>query len=95
MMYVKKPIPVEAIKIPEYDKRETMPQWMMFCAPDWFIDAYIHNDIVDDPANQGFLVTTLEGAMLCPWGSYIIRGVKGELYPCRGDIFEETYMPID
>ena len=33
--------------------------------------------------------------MLATWGNYIIKGVKGELYPCRADIFEETYIPVE
>lgn len=28
-------------------------------------------------------------------GDYVIRGVKGEYYPCRGDIFEQTYEPVE
>lgn len=36
-------------------------------------------------------VCTLEGAMFVSIGDYIIRGVKGEYYPCKPDIFELTY----
>jgi hypothetical protein len=38
-------------------------------------------------------IVTLEGVMRCEVGDWIIRGVKGELYPCKPDIFEETYEP--
>jgi hypothetical protein len=41
--------------------------------------------------NEDFIVETLEGKMEGKSGDYLIRGVKGELYPCRKDIFEETY----
>ena len=37
------------------------------------------------------IVLTLEGEMVAELGSWIIRGVRGELYPCRDDIFRETY----
>jgi hypothetical protein len=37
------------------------------------------------------LIETLEGTMRAAVGDYIIRGVKGELYPCKPDIFEATY----
>ena len=36
-------------------------------------------------------IHTLEGLMYAQLNSWIIRGVKGEYYPCRGDIFYETY----
>lgn len=38
-------------------------------------------------------VETLEGIMRADIGDWIIRGVKGELYPCKPDIFEATYEP--
>jgi hypothetical protein len=38
-------------------------------------------------------VYTLEGVMKASVGDWIIRGVKGELYPCKPDIFEATYEP--
>lgn len=39
-------------------------------------------------------IDTLEGVMTCNVGDYIIRGVKGEFYPCRRDIFELTYEAV-
>lgn len=39
------------------------------------------------------IITTLEGKMHANIGDWIIRGIKGELYPCRADIFAETYEP--
>lgn len=48
--------------------------------------------VMFDPINNaGLYIKTLEGEMLCKWDNYLIRGIKGELYPCRRDIFEETY----
>ena len=41
------------------------------------------------------VIPTLEGTMAADIGSYIIKGVKGEYYPCRGDIFEDTYEEIE
>jgi len=43
----------------------------------------------------GLKIPTLEGLMVATEGDWIIRGVKGELYPCRADIFEATYEPVD
>lgn len=40
-------------------------------------------------------IETLEGVMTAQPGDWIITGVKGEKYPCKPDIFEQTYMPVD
>jgi len=45
-----------------------------------------------DPA-QGLLIGTLEGDMRATPGDFIIKGVQGEFYPCKPDIFEATYEP--
>jgi hypothetical protein len=42
-----------------------------------------------------FAVETLEGTMRGEPGDYLIKGVKGELYPCKPDIFEATYEPVE
>ena len=41
------------------------------------------------------LIDTLEGAMSASTGDWIIKGVKGEFYPCKPDIFRETYEPVN
>lgn len=41
------------------------------------------------------IISTLEGTMVASNGDWIIRGVKGELYPCKPDIFAATYEPVD
>ena len=40
-------------------------------------------------------IHTLEGAMLVSEGDWIITGVKGEKYPCKPDIFEASYEPVE
>lgn len=40
-------------------------------------------------------ISTLEGVMTAQVGDWIIRGIKGELYPCKPDIFEQTYELVD
>jgi len=47
-----------------------------------------------EPPNIRPTITTLEGKMIVDQGDWIIRGVKGELYPCKPDIFEATYEPV-
>ena len=39
-------------------------------------------------------IVTLEGRMRADIGDYVIRGVQGEFYPCKPDIFEATYEPV-
>ncbi len=43
--------------------------------------------------DQGCRIDTLEGDMLASPGDWIIRGAKGEFYPCKPDIFDATYEP--
>lgn len=42
-----------------------------------------------------FSIKTLEGVMMATPGDWIIKGVKGEFYPCKPDIFEATYEPVE
>ena len=42
----------------------------------------------------GMIIHTLEGDHLAQKGDYIIRGVQGEFYPCKPDIFEQTYEKV-
>lgn len=47
-----------------------------------------------DPDTGELIIRTLEGDMRASYGDWIIRGVKGEFYPCKPDIFEATYEPV-
>jgi hypothetical protein len=47
-----------------------------------------------DPLQYAAFIDTLEGTMRADVGDWIIRGVQGELYPCKPDIFEATYEPV-
>ena len=48
-----------------------------------------------DPALGTLLIPTLEGDHTARTGDFIIRGVQGEFYPCKPDIFAATYEPVD
>jgi len=52
-------------------------------------DAYTYNCVDYDGKN--WIIKTLEGNMIVRAGDWIITGVKGEKYPCKPDIFKETY----
>jgi hypothetical protein len=45
-------------------------------------------------ADGSLSIKTLEGTMIASVGDYMICGVKGELYPCKNDIFLATYEPV-
>lgn len=45
--------------------------------------------------SEGLFIKTLEGDMFAHVGDYIIKGVQGEFYPCKPDIFEETYEIVE
>jgi len=84
----KKPVVIEAFKL------GTDPM------PDWFMDAVSSDTATifnDDGRHRGgpdhAVIKTLEGDHRADFGDYIIQGVKGELYPCKPDIFAATYEP--
>lgn len=59
--------------------------------PDWVNEAFRTEAIDWCPAGEGLYINTLEGHMLGANGSWLIKGVKGELYACKPDIFAATY----
>lgn len=81
MRYVKKPIPVEAIQWTG-DNFDEVREFMS----DSHVIVTTYNELI---------IPTLEGDMRAPIESWIIRGAMGEYYPCRSDVFEETYEPVE
>lgn len=53
------------------------------------------DEYADLVKREGLKIFTLEGAMMATEGDWIIRGIKGEFYPCKPDIFEATYEAAD
>ena len=74
--YIKKPVVIEAI---QYTK-ENYVECINFCGERFY--GSLDDDII---------IETLEGQHKASLGDYIIKGVKGEIYPCKPDIFEMTY----
>lgn len=82
----KKPVVIEAMQVPpEDDNWKEIIEWVTEKAGDRPVEV----------KQWGFLIHTLEGLMEAGEGDWIICGVQGELYPCKPDIFEQTYEPID
>jgi hypothetical protein len=50
--------------------------------------------VIYDPVRREVRIETLEGVMTGSIGDFIIRGVQGELYPCKPDIFDATYEEV-
>jgi hypothetical protein len=48
-----------------------------------------------DPDQPVVAISTLEGTMVADVGDWVICGVAGEFYPCKPDIFEATYEPVE
>lgn len=88
--YIKKPVTVQASPFGAKDFLYWEP-WVQggYDKKEW---GYRFDPNTGHP--NGFVVKTLEGDMSAGPGDYLIRGVKGELYPCRKDIFEETYVRV-
>lgn len=82
--YVKKPIVIEAF---QYDK-DFINSKGIKDIPEWVREAHGRALIFKD---GDMYIRTLEGDMKVSVGDYIIKGVKGEIYPCKPDIFELTY----
>ena len=85
MKYVKKPVIIEAIK------------WTG-CAESFTNITTTFSDMIWWPGDMGsysFKIKTLEGWILASNGDYIIKGVAGEFYPCKPDVFNATYSPVE
>lgn len=83
---------MEAVQIAGVDeyvgltiKRQTFPHWL---------EEAIHQRDVREVADR-VLIDTLEGTMEAKAGDWIVRGIKGELYPVKKDIFEATYERVE
>jgi hypothetical protein len=60
-------------------------------AEQWFPGTVVNGVIIRSLSDQTGVIETLEGNMKVNPGDWIITGVKGERYPCKPDIFAETY----
>ena|SRR5690554_825507 len=79
MKYRTKPVVIEAIQFNGENQGDVAE----------FMGEMIRTNFFPD-----ILIETLEGTMKANIGDYIIKGVKGEFYPCKPDIFEMTYEPV-
>ena len=80
MRFRKKPVVVEAI---QWDGDLSTVEKLM--------EGSTCESVEQDLCDPALVIVTLEGKMRAEVGDWIIRGVKGELYPCKPDIFAQTY----
>ena len=81
----KKPVTIEAVRW----TGENLDEVFAFC------NVSNPKQAILDLWRGEILIMTLEGTMRAATGDWIIKGVKGEYYPCKPDIFEETYEPVE
>ena len=81
----KRPVVIEAFQMTE-ERRWDNSDW-----PGWLHQAWQDSILYCIGGGAQLYIKTLEGEHKVSWGDWIIQGVKGELYPCKPDIFEATY----
>jgi len=86
MKYRKKPVVVEALLYQAELGNNRVMNWLSLHG------ANVHGWLFHDGEIS---IPTLEGVMKASDGDWIIKGVKGEFYPCKPDIFAATYEPVE
>ncbi|MDR6393479.1 hypothetical protein [Paraburkholderia phenoliruptrix] len=86
-LYRKKPIVIQAVQFTGNGN------FAGHGAPDWLWEGFESGTLKPHPDYVRLKIQTLEGEMVADPDDWIIRGVKGELYPCKPDIFAATYEP--
>jgi hypothetical protein len=92
--YRKKPVVVEAIQL--VDNNEAITECIEFVdGIDMSTSVIGRNACIQSVKdNNGLLIHTLEGKLKASFGDYIIKGVNGEFYPCKPDVFAKTYEEV-
>ena len=79
--YIKKPVVIEAKEL-EYSTKsqEEIIEWS--------------KGLIKKGLDGGLRIPTLEGVMVANTGDFIIKGIEGEFYPCKPDVFHKTYSEV-
>lgn len=86
--YRKRPVVVEALRIVDH---YGVSNWHGVAA---WCGGSVEYGPLDGTVTRYIAISTLEGVMVARVGDWVIRGVQGEHYPCKPDIFEQTYEPV-
>jgi len=89
----KKPVIIEAFQLTyEMAKgREEVPEWFYSATDKEEVKVFVTDKIND---SQYCEIKTLEGTMRADAKDFIIKGINGEIYPCKPEIFEKTYEEV-
>lgn len=79
--YVKRPVVIEAVQYTDKNREE-------------IVQLIKNNDPIFTTFGNTLKIRTLEGAMQVNPGDWIIKGIKGEFYPCKPNIFEASYDEV-
>lgn len=79
--YTKRPVTIEAMQLTGAASRRAICEWVGLP--------------YDERAVSDLLIPTLEGTMCASLGDYVVRGVKGEFYPVKPDIFDTLHVPAE
>ena len=90
MKFRKKPVIIEAIQY-NGNNGYQLGEW----SHGIIIQSPICEPSEDNPSGEYVQIKTLEGVMIGNVNDWIIKGVNGEFYPCKPDIFEKTYEPVE
>lgn len=91
MKYRKKPVVIEAVQWTGLNLEE-IKSFVGNSLQYYFIDTACEVGKYIPQVN--IIIKTLEGDHICTKGDFIIKGVHGEFYPCKPDIFEKTYESV-
>lgn len=101
MKYRKKPVEVEAMQFPDDGPgQHKVAEWIRSNDGEMeLFDAHVLREVETSTNakwrwSEGY-INTLEGTMTCSVGDFVIKGIKGEFYPCKPDIFEATYQKVE
>lgn len=95
MKYRKKPVVIEAMQANiDNISNGDLIEWLVSNQAVYSIIATSQNLILSED-NWYINILTLEGTMQCKPNDWIIKGIKEEFYPCKPDIFEETYEEVE
>lgn len=89
--YRKLPVVIEARRVDALDYEEAQ-EIMAWCEGYIPREGYLSDAL---KVNELFVIDTLEGGMMVSHGDYVIKGIKGEFYPCKPDIFEASYEKVE
>lgn len=86
-LYRKKPVVIEAVQLSYFNNEHTQ------IMPVWILKA-VMNKTIELWSDGRAAIQTLEGTMIAEKDDWIIKGIKGELYACKPEIFEATYEKV-